>query len=134
MDSFSADRFWLRSAWPLVLWLESEPHNADDIRRYSGLLNEIAAINVPHNDFLSDEQRRYHAVLLEKVESGLELNPGESSEYRQLIQSVLLNYQSRLVWLDRNLTVLSDVGMDRRKQYWRQRDQWPSRSSRCFGA
>lgn len=97
-----------------VLWQESEPHSADDIRRYSGLLNEIAAIDVPHNDFLSDEQRRYHAVLLQKVESGMKLNPGESSEYRQLIQSVLFNYQSRLVWLDRNLTVLSDVGMDRR--------------------
>ncbi len=96
-----------------VLSQESEPHNADDIRRYSGLLNEIAAVDVPHNDFLSDEQRQNHTVVLDKVEDGLELSPEESSEYRQLIQSVLFDYQSRLVWLDRNLTVLSDVGMDR---------------------
>ncbi len=95
-----------------VLTRNSTPHSAADVRLYTSLLNEIAAVDVPHNDFLTPAQRRYHADLLNRVEAGMELSPEESIVYRQLIQSVLLHYQSRLVWLDRNLTVLTDVAMD----------------------
>lgn len=94
-----------------ILSMPSGPHSARDVRLYTSLLNEIAAVDTPHNRFLSDEQRTRNANLLEQVESGSELSAEQSRIYRQLIQDTLLDYQSRLVWLDSNLTILNDVEM-----------------------
>jgi hypothetical protein len=94
-----------------ILSRESGPHSAKDVRLYTSLLNEIAAVETPHNGFLTPEQRQRHAALLSQVESGAELSPEQSRAYRQLIQATLLHHQPRLVWLDSKLTVLEDVGM-----------------------
>lgn len=95
-----------------ILSMPNGPHSAREVRLYTSLLNEIAAIDVPHNSFLSDEQKTANSDLLRRVENGNELTPQQSRIYRQLIQDTLHDYQSRLVWLDSNLTVLPDVGMD----------------------
>lgn len=94
-----------------ILSMPSGPHSARDVRLYTSLLNEIAAIDVPHNSFLSDEQKADNAGVLSLVEAGTALTPEQSQIYRQLIQDTLHDHQSRLVWLDSNLTVLNDVAM-----------------------
>lgn len=94
-----------------ILSMPHGPHSARDVRLYTSLLNEIAAIDVPHNSFLSDGQRAANSDLLRRVESGNELTSQQSRIYRQLIQDTLLDHQSRLVWLDSGLTVMPDVGM-----------------------
>ncbi|MCR9139368.1 MAG: hypothetical protein NXI27_25435 [Alphaproteobacteria bacterium] len=95
-----------------IFSLPSGPHSARDVRLYTSLLNEIAAVDVPHNSFLSDEQKTDHADLLALVESGKQLTEQQSRTYRQLIQQILLDHQSRLVWLDTSLTVMNDVEID----------------------
>ncbi len=94
-----------------ILSLPSGAHGARDVRLLTSLLNEIAAIDVPHNSFLSEEQRARNADLLALVESGTALSPEQSRTYRELIQETLLHHQPRLVWLDSNLSVLRDVDM-----------------------
>jgi len=95
-----------------ILTRDNRPHGARDVRLFTSLLNEIAAIDVPHNSFLTDDERRQNAGLLGLVESGTDLSPEQSQSYRRLMLATLHKHQSRLVWLDSNLTVLTDVCMD----------------------
>ena len=110
---------WIAGALLLLLalglgfvWsLPNGPHSAADVRLLTSLLNEIAAVDVPHNQFIDEDQRSTHGALLERVESGTELSVEDSRIYRQLIQDTLFQHQSSLVWLDANLSLVSDVGM-----------------------
>lgn len=96
-----------------VLFQPNTPHTRAEIRHLTGLLNESAAISVPHHSLMEAEMRAQYLALLEKVERGAVLDGDESRLYRMLYQQVLKGNQWKLALFDRELTVHDDFSMDR---------------------
>lgn len=84
---------------------------SDEVRRQVDVLNEAAAVTVPHHS-LGQDIRAGHAELFGKVEAGAALTEEESAAYRRLYQDILKSNQSFLARFDRQLTVLTDVGAE----------------------
>lgn len=74
-------------------------------------LNEAAAVQVPHKSLDDGKTRAEHLQLFEKVELDNILTEEESASYRVVYQGLLQRNQKYLNRFDRNLAIVSNVGM-----------------------
>ncbi|GEM_PF-1004909 len=88
------------------------PLSMEEIRSRSDILNNAAAVVVPHTRLDDGQTRAKHLKLFEKVERLVELTKEESAAYRTVYQDILYRHQSYLRGFDGNITVMSDVDMD----------------------
>lgn len=88
------------------------PLTADEIRRKADEVNQAAAVNIPHG-FDNGARRNAALELFTRVERNQELSDEDSARYRAAYQAIIFDKQSTLRRFDRNLTVLTDVDMDR---------------------
>ena len=99
----------------VVVYLVFEPTaplGADQTRRRDDEVNQAAAINIPHG-FARGKLRAEEPLLTSKVEHDIVLDDAESAGYRAAYQQIILLEQPTLHRLDRNLTVMNNVQMDR---------------------
>src|SRR4051812_44555518 len=87
------------------------PLRAAEITDEVDQLNDEAMVQGPHFRFASAELRKQHSALFTKVERGEVLSVPEAMQYRTLYQGILLGQQSFFQRFDRELKVLTDVGM-----------------------
>lgn len=89
------------------------PMSLQEIRRYVVGLNESAAIQTTHHVLDRNGVRAAHLGLFETVEAGRPLSARDSVEYRRLYQSILKDRQAFLHRFDREMSVQTNVHMDR---------------------
>lgn len=87
------------------------PLNAAEISEEVDQLNDEASVQGPHFRFADANLRRQHLALLTKVERGEALTDSDAIQYRQLYQGILYGQQSFFRRMDKELKVLTDVGM-----------------------
>lgn len=97
----------------VFLWRQNvTPLTPQQIRRQVDEVNQAAGINVPHA-FDNGATRQSALDLFTKVEQSQPLTEQESARYRVIYQGIILSKQATLRRFDRNLTVMSDVDMDK---------------------
>lgn len=101
------------AAVPLYFLTQNcDPYTRAEIHRMTDMLNEEAALRVPHHSLMSDDMRADNAELIARVDRGEELSPEENVAYRKLGLQNLLENQGNLSILDRNFQAMTDVGME----------------------
>lgn len=113
-------RIWLGGLAALVFALllaafpfDPAPLSAAQVRERVDRLNEYAATEVPHHSLDRRGVRAANLALFQAVEQGRPLSPEDSARYRVLYQSILKDRQKFLAMFDRELTVETDLHMDR---------------------
>ena len=96
----------------LAFW-PKPPMSAGEIRKYAEGLNEVAAIQTPHHVLDRKGVRAAHLAMFEAVEAGRPLSAEDSAQYRRLYQSILKDRQAFLYRFDREMSVRTDLHMDR---------------------
>jgi len=87
------------------------PLSASEITEEVDQLNDEATVQGPHFKFADAELRRQHLALFTKVERGEVVSDSDAIQYRLLYQGILYGQQSFFGRFDRELKVLTDVGM-----------------------
>ncbi len=101
------------AALAVFLWREDVTAlTPADVRRQVDEINEAAGVTVPHG-FDDGAVRQTALPLFLRVERDQPLTDADSRSYRVLYQGIILSRQATLRRFDRNLTVLTDVDMDR---------------------
>lgn len=87
------------------------PLGAAEITKEVDQLNDEASVQGPHFKFADSDLRRQHLALFTKVERGEVVSDSDAIQYRLLFQHILDGQQSFFRRFDKELSVLTDVGM-----------------------
>lgn len=87
------------------------PLRAAEITKEVDQLNDEASVQGPHFKFADSDLRRQHLALFTKVERGEVLSDSDETQYRLLYQDILDGQQAFFLRFDKELKVMTDVGM-----------------------